>query len=55
MITDDCIGCKTYDAKNKDCDLSEISGICPCSICLVKCICIVVCQEYLEYCDGDEI
>ena len=48
-----CIGCRTYIESHSTCvnqyspDILQ-SG-CPCSICLVKGVCLNECEEYLVY------
>lgn len=51
-----CKGCRSYSQmlKKPNCSVKRIPYIpeglvCPCSICLVKCMCINACNEFEEF------
>jgi hypothetical protein len=46
---EDCEGCRTKNASGKTCSKFRFNLVCPCSICLIKIMCMEPCDIFDSY------
>ena len=56
MNNDECKGCRSFDVNNYECAqaANRLEGKCPCSLCVIKMVCIDACEAYQKFDPGTD-